>query len=100
MRQRYIEKIRLLNERVKDSPLKNMSFKAIVIMPNVFLQNPSRTSKSKKQELSLGQRLDLWKNGELEEPVFEGETIQKLLKVYRNHQQLLKYQENSNSMSQ
>ena len=42
---RNIEKIKsLLNEWA----LKNISFKTIMIMPNVFLQNPSKTFKSKK----------------------------------------------------
>ena len=78
---RYIEEItRPLNEWVSDSPLKDISFKAIVIMPNVLLQKPSKTSKSKKQQLPLERRLDLWKNGEFEELLFEGETIQRLLK--------------------
>ena len=77
---RYIKEItRLLNEWVSDSPLKDISFKAIVIMPNLLLQKPSKTSKSKEHQLPLERRLDLWQNSELEELLFKGETIQKLL---------------------
>ena len=49
-----------------------------MIMPNLLLQKPSKTSKSKEHQLSLVRRLDLWQNGEFEELLFEGETIQKL----------------------
>ena len=66
-------------EWVSDSPLKDISFKAIMIMPNLLLQKPSKASKSKEHQLSLERRLDLWQNGEFEELPFEGETIQKLL---------------------
>ena len=48
-------------------------------MLNLLLQKPSKTSKSNECQLSLERRLDLWKNSEYEELLFEGETIQKLL---------------------
>ena len=51
-----------------------------MIIPNLLLQKPSKTSKSKERQLSLERRLDAWKNGEFEKLVFEGKTIQKLLK--------------------
>ena len=50
-----------------------------MIMPNLLLQKPSKTSKSKENQLSLERRLDLGQNGEFEELLFEGEIIQKLL---------------------
>ena len=66
--------------RATDSSLKDISFKAIMIKTNLFLQKPSKISKLKKYPLSLEQRLDLWKNGEFEKLLFKGETIQKFLK--------------------
>ena len=50
-----------------------------MIMPNLLLQKPSKTSKSKEHKLSLERRLYLRKNGEFEELLFESKTIQKLL---------------------
>ena len=48
-------------------------------MPNLLLQKPSKTSKSKEHQLSLERRLDVWQNREFEKLLFEGDTIQKLL---------------------
>ena len=45
-----------------------------------MLEKPPKTSKSKEHQLPLARRLDQWINGELEELLFEGETIPKLLK--------------------
>ena len=50
-----------------------------MIMPNLLLQKPSNTSKSKEHQQSLERLLDLWKNFEFEGLLFEGKTIQKLL---------------------
>ena len=50
-----------------------------MIMLNLLLQKPSKTSKLKEYQLLLERHLDLWKNSTFEELLFEGETIQKLL---------------------
>ena len=78
---KYIEETtRLMNEWLQDSPMKDICFKAIMLMPNLLLQKPSRNSKSKDHLLALERRLELWKRGELHELFFEGETIQASLK--------------------
>ena len=46
-------------------------------MPNLLLQKPSRTSKSKDHLEELKRRLDLWKEGELTELLIGVEAIQK-----------------------
>ena len=77
---RYIKEItRLLSEWVSDSPLKDISCKAIMIMSNLLLPKPSKISKSKEHQRSLERCLDLWKNGEYEDLLCEYETIQKFL---------------------
>ena len=41
------ETIKLLNERLQESPLKDIGLKAIMIMPNLLLQKPSKNPKAK-----------------------------------------------------
>ena len=48
-----------------------------MVMPNLLLEKPSKIFKLKEHQLSLEQYKDLWKIGEVEELLFEGETIQK-----------------------
>ena len=57
---RYVEEtIRLLNEWIHGSPLNGISFKAVMLMPNLLLQKPSKNSKSKDYQLALERRLEL-----------------------------------------
>ena len=70
---------RLLDEWVQDSPLKSIAFTAIMVMPSLLLQKPSKTSKAKDHAGALERRLLLWRQGDIEELVREGETIQKQL---------------------
>ena len=69
------EMTRLVGEWNNDSPLKLISLKALMVMPCLLLQKPSKTSKAKDHLLALERRLLLWKNGDIEELVHEGETI-------------------------
>lgn len=41
------ETIRLMNERLQDSPVKDICFKANMSIPSILLQKPSGSSKSK-----------------------------------------------------
>ena len=73
----YIEeKTRLINSWTHNSPIQDVAYKAIMAMPNLLLQKPSRNSKSKDHLGALERRLHLWKEGELAELLVEGETIQ------------------------
>ena len=77
----YIDEItRLMNECLRNSPLKRIAFKVIVIMPNLLLQKPSKCSKSKEHLKALKRRLLSWYTGDLIEQFREGETIQQSLK--------------------
>ena len=73
------ETTRLMNEWLHDSPMKDIAFKAIMIMPNLLLQKPSKKSKSKDHLKALERRIELWTSGELMELLYEAETIQKSL---------------------
>ena len=64
------ETTRLMNAWLNDSPLKYLAFKEIHIMPNLLLQKPSKTSKSKDHTSALETRMKLWKSGELDGLVF------------------------------
>ena len=55
----------------------------MMIMPHFLLEKLSKTSQSKKHQLSFEKRLDLWRNGEFEKLLLEGEAIQKLLKRFQ-----------------
>ncbi len=77
---RFIREVtRLVNSWVEDSSIKTISLKAIMIMPALLLQKPSRKSKSKEHTTALSKRLELWEKGDLFNLLHEGETIQKNL---------------------
>ena len=48
-------------------------------MPSLLLQKPNKTSKAKDPLKALEKRIDLWSNGNIDELLFEGETIQSRL---------------------
>ena len=80
---RYInETTRLIHSIIDSSPLKEGAMKAIMIMPSLLLQKPSRSSKSKDHNAALKRRMDLWENGDINELMIEGETIQQNLKSF------------------
>ena len=59
------ETTRLIDAWIKNSPLKRIVFKAIMmIMPNLSLQKPSKTSKSNDYSLAH-KTLLLWKSGNI-----------------------------------
>ena len=70
-----------MNEWIHDSPLKDITFEAIVVMPSLLLQKPSRKSKSKDHLKSLENRMKLWHAEEIMQLLKEAETIQKDLRV-------------------
>ena len=62
---RYIEEsTRLLNRWIHGSPVNGISFKAVILMPNLLLQKLSKNSKSKDHQPALKRRLELWHKGE------------------------------------
>ena len=76
----YIDEItRLLNAWIQDSAMKDITFKAIMVMPSLILQKPSRNSKAKDYSEVLRRRMILWQSGDLLR-LFKAETIQEVLK--------------------
>ena len=76
----YIDEItRLLNSWIDNTALSTTAFKAIMIMPILLLQKPSKKSKAKDDLKALKRRLDLWHEGNVMELFRECETIQNLL---------------------
>ena len=65
---------------VNDTPLKNISLKAVHVMPALLLQKPEKKSKTKDHIKALERRLKLWDEGNLLELLFEGSAIQERLK--------------------
>ena len=73
------EMTRLIHEWVNDSPLKKISLKALMIMPCLLLQKPSRNSKSKDNSDALKRRFLLWKSGDFDALIREARYLQSQL---------------------
>ncbi len=63
------------------SALESVALKAATIFPILMLQKPQRASKNKEHILCLVRRLKAWKEGNLNDLVLEGRTIQRRLHV-------------------
>ena len=73
---RYIEETtRLMNEWLHDSTMKDIAFKAIMIMPGLLPQKPSQKLKSREHLKALERRMDVWTSEEFLELLHEGEAI-------------------------
>ena len=72
-----------MNEWLQESPLKDIAFKAMMVMPNLLLQKPSKNSKAKDHLKALERLLESWISGDLLE-LKEAETIQKSLRSNKN----------------
>ena len=70
------EMTRLVNCWTNKSDLETIALKALMIVPGLLLQKTSLNSKSKENSETLKRRLSLWKNGQLDQLVFEEKTIQ------------------------
>ena len=78
---KYICEItRLINAWVNDTHMKNISLKAVHVMPALLLQKPENKSKLKYHIKALERRLKLWDEGNLLELLFEGSAIKERLK--------------------
>ena len=69
-----------MNKWLQDALLKNIAFKAIMIMPNLLLQKPSNNVKAKDHLKALERHLDSCMSGDLLELLKETQTIQKSLR--------------------
>ena len=71
---------RLLNAWVDNLSLKDIAFKAIMVLPSLLLQKPSKKSKTEYQFTALQRRMTLWHDGNVLELLKESATIQVTLK--------------------
>ena len=80
LRKKYIrETKKLMKSWTNNSSLKDINFKAIRIIPCLFLHKPSKVSKSRDYLKALKRKIDLWSNGKIDKLLFEGKTIQSCL---------------------
>ena len=70
------EMTRLINEWNHDTPLGDISLKALMIMPALLLQKPSATSKSRDHTEALKRRMGKWKDGDIQYLLAETHAIQ------------------------
>ena len=70
------ETIGLVNSWTYKLDLETIALKALMIMPCLLLQKTFLNSKSKENSETLKRRFSLWKNGQLDQLMFEGKTIQ------------------------
>ena len=75
-----------MSEWLHDSPVKDVAFKAIMIMLSLLLKKSSQKSKSREHLKALERRIDIWTSREILELLNEGETIQKDLRPSTQHQ--------------
>ena len=73
------ETTKLMNGWTNNSPFKDIAFMAIHVMHSLLLQKPSKTSKAKDHLKALEGRINLWINGNIDELLLQGETIQSRL---------------------
>ena len=73
------ELARLLQAFADGSSIESVCMKAVTILQVLALQKPSRTSKTRDHIRHLKRRLDLWKEGNLDEILLEGRCSQKHL---------------------
>ena len=70
------ELARLFKAFATSSALESVALKAATLMPILLLQKPARKSKAKDHITRLERRLDTWREGDLNELLREGRTIQ------------------------
>ena len=66
----------LFQAYAENSSLESIAVKACFFMQALLLQKPSKTSKPKDHVTCLQRRLEIWKKGEIEVLVAEGQCIQ------------------------
>ena len=75
---RYIcETTQLIHSIIDNSTLKEAAMQAIMVMPSLLLQIPSRTSKNKNHNADLKRFMDLWENGDIKELMEGSMTIKR-----------------------
>ena len=73
------ETAHLIRAYVEESALEAVALKAVMIMPHLLLQKSHHTSKTKDHVTQLHRRLKIWAEGDINQLLHEGHTIQKQL---------------------
>ena len=78
------EMTRLFQAYADSSTLESIAIKAAMVMPVLPLQKPHPNSKAKDQKRQLERRLKTWVEGDIDQLIIEGRTIQKQLNTSAN----------------
>ena len=70
------ELAKLYNSFASKSAMECIAMKAAVVLPILMLQKPSSKSKAKEHNSCLERRLNTWLDGDLDNLLFEGRTLQ------------------------
>ncbi len=70
---------RLYNAFATGSALESIVMAAVIILPSLLLQKPARSSKNKDHIRCIERRFPLWRNGQIDELLAEGRTLQNRL---------------------
>ena len=62
-----------------NSPMSEIALKALMVIPGLLLQKPSKKSKARDHNAALERRLKLWTNGDIDELLREYSAIQQRL---------------------
>ena len=82
-----------LDEFNSGGEMKFIAIKTFMILPNLLMQKPSKTSKAKEHSEKLEERFRLWKEGKIEELIRDGKNVQKNMVTSKNQNQLKTYRE-------
>lgn len=75
----YINQVTyLLNECLHDSPLSNTSIKLVMVILQLLLQKPSKSSKTKDHIAALNRRMELWTHGDFQELLDKRKAIREI----------------------
>ena len=81
-----------LDQFIKDTPASHIAIKVFMVLPNLILQKPSKTSKVKHHIELMSRRMDNLETGNIEEIVRECNSIQhKLLKKQQTSKLFVRY---------
>ena len=75
---------RLFSAFASASSMESIALRAAIVLPILLLQKPHRKSKAKEHTECLERRLRIWKEGNLNDLVLEGRTIQSRLPKFNS----------------
>ena len=76
-----------LDQFNRETKLYGIALNVFILLPNLLMQKPSQQSKANEHNNKLSERLQLWKDGNIETLLREGRTIQKRLTSGKSRKQ-------------